>query len=151
MLKRSNKNEIFRQLHVKLLKDLDNRVSDIRRLEEEVVPLEVLDILQESERADIYDKVEALKSAWTMSRSALEVRLQLAAMYVEFHKSAADLEVDLDQLESDLKRHANDMTDEQMRDLERKWTTLQPRYTNLRSTGKKFLEDSAKVRTNIIS
>lgn len=125
--------------------DLDKRANDIRQLDEEVVPLEMMEILEDSERADIYDKVEALKSAWSMSRSALEARLQLAAMYVDFHRSAADFEVELDHLESDLKSHADDMTDDHMRDLERKWTSLQPRYTNLTTTGKKFLEDSAKV------
>ena len=130
---------------MKLLEDLDKRADEVRRLDQEVLPGDILDHLQQSERADIFDKVEALRSSWNMSRNAIEARLQLASMYVDFHQSAADLERELDQIETDLKVNSDDMSDAQMDELEKKWTTLQPRYVNLTTTGKKFLDESAKV------
>lgn len=124
---------------------MDRRADEVRRLDREVVPVDILEHLQDTERADIFDKVEALRSSWNMSRSALDARLQLAAMYVDFHQSAADLEGELDQIEESLKGNADNMSDAQMEELERKWATLQPRYVNLTSTGKKFLEESRKI------
>ncbi|XP_031789486.1 uncharacterized protein LOC100679567 isoform X4 [Nasonia vitripennis] len=135
----------FYKVHEKLMEDLDRRADEVRRLDREVVPSDILEHLQDTERADIFDKVEALRSSWNMSRSALDARLQLAAMYVDFHQSAADLEGELDQIEESLKGNADNMSDVQMEDLERKWATLQPRYVNLTSTGKKFLEESRKI------
>lgn len=130
---------------MQLLEDLDRRADEVRRLDREVVPSDVLEHLQESERADVFDKVEALRNSWNMSRSAIEARLLLARMYVDFHRSATDLEGELNKIERDLKDHADDMSDEHMKELERKWATLQPRYANLTETGKRFLDESAKV------
>ena len=128
-----------------MLEELDKKAEEIRRYDREVIPADVLNRLQDAERADIFDKIEAIRSSWTMSRSAVEARLQLAAMYYEFHKSAAELEAEMDRIEAELKSNADHMTDDKMNDLERRWATMQPCYSMLTSNGKKFLDESTKV------
>lgn len=131
---------------MQLLEDLDKRADEVRKMDRDTIPDEILDHLQESERADIFDKVEALRSSWSMSRSALEARLQLASMYVEFHEIATNVDGELDQFEAELKKHSADKNDDQIKDLEKRWTNLQPKYMELTSTGKKFLDESSKVK-----
>ncbi|XP_011496100.1 PREDICTED: coiled-coil domain-containing protein 141-like [Ceratosolen solmsi marchali] len=70
----------FYKLHVQLLDDLDKRAHEVYQLEHEAIPGDVLEYLQETERRDIFGKIEALKSSWNMSRRALEARLKLASI-----------------------------------------------------------------------
>jgi hypothetical protein len=127
------------------LDDLNKRSEEVYRLDREAIPGNVLDYLQDSERGEIFDKVEILRSSWNMSRRALEARLKLASMYVDFHQTASDLDGELDKIEGVLKEHADDMSDFRMNNLERNWAGLQPHYVNLTTTGKKFLDESTKV------
>lgn len=135
----------FHETHKRLLDDLRKRSDEVARLDREIVPADVVNNLEDSERRDVFEKIETLKNAWDVSRKTLEARIQLAQMYVEFHRSALDLERDLDNLEADFKGSADDMDDAKMNELERRWASLQPRYVQLTKNGRKFLDESNKV------
>ena len=94
-----------------------------------------------------FNKINHLKNSWNAAKAVIEKRLQLTSMYLEFHKSAADLEKEIDDFEIDLKNQSNNIDESKLKDFERRWTDLQPKYVKSSENGRKFLEESSKVKS----
>ncbi|KAL7299328.1 hypothetical protein TKK_0007906 [Trichogramma kaykai] len=135
----------FYQIHAKLLEELNKKEEEVNRLDQQVIQSNILQHLQEQEHAEVLDKLRTLQNSWIMARSTLEGRLQLASMYFEFHKSAAELETEMDQIEYEIRQNTDYMSEEKISNLEKQWEKMQPSYSNLTTIGKQFLDESTKV------
>ena len=135
----------FFQLHCQLLSDLEKKNFEIQMIDQDILQENIFTHLEISEQQDINEKIKALHNSWLLSQKALEARIRLSSFYVEFHQVAANLEHELDLLETDFKSSVENLDDAKMTELEQRWKTLQPYYVKLTATGNTFLDEGEKV------
>lgn len=79
----------------------------------------------------------------------LEVRLDLAAVYVRFHTEAETVNKAMDELEKELMNSSPDIRDNVLEQMEEKWSQLVPLYQQAKNTGLNFISQSSKVRFRV--
>nr|CAD7575774.1 unnamed protein product [Timema californicum] len=132
----------FLGLHQQLLSDLQSKGEDINSLLLTLPP--ILENMDDQQREDVDNKVDALHSQWVNLKTLLEDRIDLATIYVRFHTLAVRLANEFDSLEEDLRR-SEGIQEDSIRVVEEKWLGIQKLYGQLSNTGKNFIEESEKV------
>nr|CAD7442106.1 unnamed protein product [Timema bartmani] len=132
----------FLGLHQQLLSDLQSKGEDINSLLLTLPP--ILENMDDQQREDVDNKVDALHSQWVNLKTLLEDRIDLATIYVRFHTLAVRLADEFDSLEEDLRR-SEGVQEDSIRVVEEKWLGIQKLYGQLSNTGKNFIEESEKV------
>lgn len=102
----------------------------------------ILEYLDDNQRRDVDSKVESLHAHWLKLKNMLEIRLDLAAIYVRFHSEAETVSKAMDELENSLKNSSPEMQDNILEQLEEKWSSLVPLYQQAKNTGLNFISSS---------
>lgn len=136
----------FYQLHCQLLNDLEKKSFEVQMIDSDVMRNDVFPNLDSIVQRDIDEKMEALRNSWILSKKALEARVRLGSLYVDFHQAATNLDDELNLFEIDLKNNAENLNQVKIDQLEESWRNLQPYYLRLTATGKAFLDEGEKVR-----
>lgn len=110
----------------------------------------VLEYLEDNQRRDVDSKVEDLHQLWLKLKNLLELRLDLAAIYVKFHTEASIVNNEMDKLENAIKSSSKEIDNETVQKLEEHWESLVPLYQSAKNTGITFINTANKVSTNII-
>lgn len=105
----------------------------------------ILEFLDDEQREDVDQKVDALHSHWLNLKSMLESRIDLAVIYVKFHSLAVQLANEFDAAEEEFKRSSDGINEDTVRLVERKWLSIEQLYGQLTNVGKNFTEDASKV------
>lgn len=135
----------FYDLHYRLLSDLQNKGEEINVALNTLPP--VIEYLDEIQRRDVDQKVDDLHSHWLKLKNLVDARIELSSLYVKFHTVASELASEIDALEDEFKKNSpEDIDEERIKELERKWMALQPLYLKLTASGKHFLDVSRNVR-----
>lgn len=95
-------------------------------------------------RIDLEGKSIALKDHWTYLDRALDWRIQLAELYVKFHKSCENLNCEFSNLNSIVGDRVN-VSDQRSDSGHKHWTNILQLYIQLKNTGDKFLHQSSNV------
>jgi hypothetical protein len=101
--------------------------------------------LDDEQREDVDQKVDALHSHWLNLKSLLESRIDLAVIYVKFHSLAVQLANEFDDAEAEFKKSPDCVNEDTIRHVEQKWLSIQQLYDQLTNVGKNFTEDASKV------
>ncbi|XP_066996542.2 titin isoform X1 [Anabrus simplex] len=133
----------FLQLHHQLLSDLQTKGAEINDVLLSLPP--ILEHLNDEQRTDIDEKVDALHSHWLNLKNILENRIDLATLYVKFHTLAVNLATEFDAIEEDLRTNPDGINEDIMREVEQKWLHIQQSYAQLCNFGKSFIDESSKV------
>lgn len=138
----------FHRIHCQLLDDLGKRGIEI---DEALAVLSgtILEISDERQRAsqkqEVEERVESLRDSWLESRNSVEFRVKLSSHFVEFHEAATRLSAEVDSLEGEFKKNSENLDNEKIEALEKRWNDLQPLYVKLTNSGAKFLAESDRV------
>ncbi|XP_051161941.1 muscle M-line assembly protein unc-89 isoform X2 [Leptopilina boulardi] len=135
----------FYQLHCQLLNDLERKSFEVQMIDCNVMQMDIFPNLDAIVQRDIDDKMEALRNSWILSKKALEARVRLGSLYVDFHQAATTLDDELNLFEIDLKNNAENLNQMKCDQLEEKWRNLQPYYLRLTAAGKSFLDEGEKI------
>ncbi|PNF38127.1 hypothetical protein B7P43_G14605, partial [Cryptotermes secundus] len=133
----------FLELHHQLLNDLQKKGVEINTLLLTLPP--ILEFLDDEQREDVDQKVDALHSHWLNLKSLLESRIDLAVIYVKFHSLAVQLANEFDAAEEEFKKSSDGVSEDTIRHVEQKWLSIQQLYSQLTNVGKNFTEDASKV------
>ncbi|XP_044588390.1 uncharacterized protein LOC123267682 isoform X4 [Cotesia glomerata] len=135
----------FYKMHCQLLEDLGKRGDEIDEALS-VLSGTIMEITDERQRIaqkkHIEDRVDALRDSWLDCRHTVEARLHLSALYVDFHEAAIALGKELDEVESEFKKHSDNAEEGRIDDLEKRWNELRPLYMRLTSAGSAFLAEA---------
>ncbi|CAG5081160.1 Similar to sls: Titin (Drosophila melanogaster) [Cotesia congregata] len=135
----------FYKMHCQLLEDLGKRGDEIDEALS-VLSGTIMEITDERQRIaqkkHIEDRVDALRDSWLDCRHTVEARLHLSALYVDFHEAAVALGKELDEVESEFKKHSDNAEEGRIDDLEKRWNELRPLYMRLTSAGSAFLAEA---------
>lgn len=104
-----------------------------------------MEFLDDEQREDVDQKVDALHSHWLNLKSMLESRIDLAVIYVKFHSLAVQLASEFDDAEAEFKKSPDGVDEDTIRLVEQKWLSIQQLYDQLTNVGKNFTEDASKV------
>ncbi|CAG2058680.1 unnamed protein product [Timema podura] len=137
----------FLGLHQQLLSDLQSKGEDINSLLLTLPP--ILENMDDQQREDVDNKVDALHSQWVNLKTLLEDRIDLATIYVRFHTLAVRLADEFDSLEEDLRR-SEGVQEDSIRVVEEKWLGIQKLYGQLSNTGKNFIGESEKFWVSLV-
>ncbi|XP_034951171.1 uncharacterized protein [Chelonus insularis] len=135
----------FYKIHCQLLEDLSKRGDEI---DEALAILSgtIIEIVDERQRSaqkkNIEDRVDELRDSWLDCRHTVEARVNLSALYVDFHETAVILSKDVDEIESEFKKSTDSLQESMINRLEQKWSELQPLYMKLTNYGAKFLAEA---------
>lgn len=139
----------FYKIHCQLLEDLSKRGDEIDEALS-ILSSTIMEITDERQRAvqkrHVEDRVDALRDSWLDCRHSVEARLNLSALYVDFHEAAVALAKEVDVVENEFKKNADNLEEDKIQDLEKRWNELQPLYVRLTNSGAKFLTEADKVR-----
>lgn len=105
----------------------------------------ILEFLDDEQREDVDQKVDALHSHWLNLKSLLESRIDLAVIYVKFHSLAVQLASEFDAAEEEFKKSSDGVSEDTIRHVEQKWLSIQQLYSQLTNVEKNFTEDASKV------
>ncbi|PSN37212.1 hypothetical protein C0J52_12781, partial [Blattella germanica] len=133
----------FLELHHQLLDDLQKKGVEINAVLLTLPP--ILEFLDDEQRGDVDQKVDALHSHWLNLKSMLEERIDLAFIYVKFHTLAVELATEFDAAEEEFKKTSDGIGEDTIRIVEQKWLSIQQLYEQLKSVGRNFIEDASKV------
>lgn len=136
----------FYQLHCQLLNDLEKKSFEVQMIDGDIMQSDIFQNLDVTMQRDVDEKMEALRNSWILSKKALEARVRLGSLYVDFHQAASNLDDELNTFEADLKNNAENLDVVKTAELEERWRNLQPHYLRLTATGKSFLDEGEKVR-----
>ncbi|XP_012286354.1 titin [Orussus abietinus] len=141
--------ENFHVLHRHLLNDL---VSKSERGKEALDSLpSILEILGEEERRDVNEKVEKLYGDFLRLKDSVETRVELSKLYINFHNMANDMTSDMKSLEWDLQEDLSEnifIVEEIFETFKKRWTSLQTFFADLSASGRRFVEEVGKARTD---
>ena len=138
----------FYRIHCQLLDDLGKRGVEI---DEALAVLSgtILEISDERQRAvqkqDVEKRVEALRDSWLESKNAVEYRVKLGSLYVEFHEAANNLGAIIDATESDMKKNIENFDDDAIEKFEKRMFELVPMYMRLANAGANFNAEADRV------
>ncbi|KAJ4429612.1 hypothetical protein ANN_21798 [Periplaneta americana] len=133
----------FLELHHQLLNDLQKKGIEINAVLLTLPP--ILEFLDDEQREDVDQKVDALHSHWLNLKSMLETRIDLADIYVKFHTLAVQLANEFDSAEEEFRKTSDGISEDTIRLVEQKWLSIQQLYEQLKNVGKNFIEDASKV------
>ncbi|KAJ9596373.1 hypothetical protein L9F63_012601, partial [Diploptera punctata] len=133
----------FLDLHQQLLDDLQKKGVEINALLLTLPP--ILEFLDDEQREDVDQKVDALHSHWLNLKSMLESRIDLAIIYVKFHTLAVQLANEFDSAEEEFRKSTDGTDEDRIRSVEQKWLSIQQLFGQLTNVGKTFIEDASKV------
>ena len=105
----------------------------------------ILEFLDDEQREDVDQKVDALHSHWLNLKSMLETRIDLALLYVKFHTLAVELANEFDAAEEEFRKSTDGSNEDRVRSIEQKWLSIQQFYSQLTNVGKTFIEEASKV------
>ncbi|XP_037089116.1 titin-like isoform X2 [Pollicipes pollicipes] len=134
--------EQFVTLHERLHGDLTTKGGEIDGILS-IVP-DMAGKLDRHQAKDLELKAGDLRTQWTTLQQMIEVRLDVARLYVRFHQQAEKLQASLDELTAALS--GGQLGEEEMRQVEDKWMTMQQQYHQLAAVGQRFLDKTHQVR-----
>ncbi|KAJ1525037.1 hypothetical protein ONE63_009883 [Megalurothrips usitatus] len=131
----------FCEVHHSLIAELQVKGTEINNLLLTLPP--ILDQVEDVQRVEIDQKVDALHNLWLHLKQALEGRIDLSAQYLEFHEKAVQLAEQLDSLEDTLKSSAT--SEERQQILDERWANAQQLYGDLKNLGQSFITEAEKA------
>lgn len=103
--------------------------------------------MADHQREDVDSKVESLHKHWTDLKDLIEARVDLVQLYISFHEDAEILADMFDFGENMLKTTPEE---ERLKQFEAAWSKIKQAYTQLKNTGKQFVDEASKVRNSYI-
>lgn len=107
----------------------------------------LLVLLDEESKKDVQTKTEDLSVHWSSLKEILEKRIELASLYVKFHKLAVDLANQLDSLESKINHESP--TEYAVKRAEEEWVQSQQLFLQISNCANNFKQDSQKVSLSV--
>lgn len=107
----------------------------------------ILEYLEDDQRKDVDQKVEELHERWMKLKNILENRMELSRQYVKFHMEADIVNKEMDKLDQHLLDNKNNMDEQTMDRLEKKFESIIPLYQCAKNSGITFIEESHMVST----
>lgn len=104
-----------------------------------------MEYLEDDQRKDVDQKVEELHERWMKLKNILENRMELSRKYVKFHMEADIVNKEMDKLDEVLLENKNNMDEQFMDQIEKKFESLIPLFECARNTGLTFIEESRMV------
>lgn len=80
-------------------------------------------------------------------KNIAEARVDLVSLYIQFLDESESLAKTFDQIEAILKTSPNE---ENLQRIQKAWTVIQPAYTEIKLTARRFIDEASKVRLRII-
>ncbi|KAE8746085.1 hypothetical protein FOCC_FOCC007209, partial [Frankliniella occidentalis] len=136
----------FCEVHHKLIVELQMKGTEINNLLLTLPP--ILEQVEDDQRIEIDQKVDALHNLWLHLKQSLECRIDLSAQYLEFHEKAVQLAEQLDSLEDSFKNL--DSSQEQQQIVDDKWKNIQQMHRDIKNLAQSFIEEAEKASDFLI-
>uniref|UniRef100_A0A1B0CIV6 Ig-like domain-containing protein n=2 Tax=Lutzomyia longipalpis TaxID=7200 RepID=A0A1B0CIV6_LUTLO len=130
----------FLTAHHKLLSDLEEKGREINKLLTSLAP--ILEEVDVDQRRSIDEKVGALRKHWTDVKNITDARVDLVLLYIQFLDESESLAKTFDQIEAILKTSPSE---ENLQRIQKAWTVIQPAYTEIKLTARRFIDEASKV------
>lgn len=102
----------------------------------------ILEQLDDHQRKDMDEKVEALHQNWNDTKNVVENRVDLSSSFLQFLQLAGRLSEMFDCVEEVLR---NSPEESKLAQLDGLWEKIKPAYGQLKDDGQKFIVDAPKV------
>ncbi|KAK3921141.1 Muscle M-line assembly protein unc-89, partial [Frankliniella fusca] len=131
----------FCEVHHKLIAELQLKGTEINNLLLTLPP--ILEQVEDEQRIEIDQKVDALHNLWLHLKQSLECRIDLSAQYLEFHEKAVQLAEQLDSLEDCLRNSGS--SQEQQQIVEEQWKNIQQTHRDVKNLAHSFIGEAEKA------